>query len=396
MQLKEKILQLAQNHSDDTIRIRRYLHQYPELANEETQTAKFIKQELDSIGLNYETIYKTGIAGTLQGQNPNKKVIALRADIDALPVKEETGLTYASKYEGKMHACGHDVHTASLLGTLKILNELKDSFEGTIKFIFQPAEEKLPGGAKQLIKEGVLENPRPELIIGQHVYPELPAGKLGFRPGTYMASSDEIFITIKGKGGHGAIPDKITDTVLVASQIITTLHQTINRMAPALTPTVLSIGKFIANGTTNVIPDIVDIEGTFRTMNENWRKKAHETIEKTANSLAKKSETNCEILIKKGYPVLINHEQLTQKAMELSGQLWGEEHVKRIDKRMTAEDFAYYSQIIPGIFYRLGTGNANKDTQYPLHSSKFTIDENAIKSGIATMAWLAIKNLEKT
>ncbi|MFP4447357.1 MAG: M20 family metallopeptidase [Bacteroidales bacterium] len=394
MNLRDKILQSARNHFEDIVKIRRHLHQYPELSNEENETARFIKEQLDSIGIQYQEIFKTGVTGIIQGKNPQKKVVALRADIDALPVNEATGLPFASRNKGIMHACGHDAHTASLLGTLKILNELKDSFEGTIKFIFQPAEEKLPGGAIQLIKEGVLENPKPDLIIGQHVYPDLPSGTLGFRPGAYMASSDEIFIKLEGKGGHGATPDKITDTVLTASQIITSLHQTINRISPPTIPTVISIGKIIADGATNVIPGKVNIEGTFRTMDETWRNKAHEKIEAIATSIAQNADIKCFTEIKKGYPVLINHEGLTRQAMDFSSQLWGEKNIRILDKRMTAEDFAYYCHVIPGIFYRLGTGEKKNEQNYPLHSSKFNINEQALETGMATMAWLAIKNSE--
>lgn len=394
MDLRDKILQSARNHYEDVVQIRRHLHQYPELSNEEKATANFIKEQLNTIGLQYQEIFKTGVTGIIQGKNPHKKVVALRADIDALPVNEETELPFSSKNKGIMHACGHDAHTASLLGTLKILNELKGSFEGTIKFIFQPAEEKLPGGASQLIKEGVLENPKPDLIIGQHVYPDLPSGTLGFRPGVYMASSDEIFITLEGKGGHGATPDKITDTVLTASQIITNLHLAINRMSPPTTPTVLSIGKIIADGATNIIPDKVNMEGTFRTMDESWREKAHEKIETITRSIAQNADIKCFTEIKKGYPVLINHEGLTRRAMDLSSQLWGGKNIKMLDKRMTAEDFAYYCHIIPGIFYRLGTGDERNKKNHPLHSPKFTINEEALEIGMATMAWLAIKNLE--
>jgi amidohydrolase len=395
MNLKQQITELSQKYFKEIVEIRRHLHMYPELSYNEHETSRYIKEQLDKIGLSYQTVFNTGLTGILRGSNPDKKTIALRADIDALPVEEKTELDFASKNPGKMHACGHDVHTASLLGTLKILNDLKDQFEGSIRFIFQPAEEKLPGGAQQLIKEGVLENPKPSVIIGQHVYPELPAGTVGFKPGPYMASSDEIFLTIKGKGGHGAMPHKITDTVLLASQVVTTLHQTINRLSPPNVPTVLSLGKFIANGATNVIPDIVEIEGTFRTMNEEWRTSAHEKIKNTIQSIVQNAGADCDIIIKKGYPVLINHEHYTSKSIQLSQELLGENNINLLEKRMTAEDFAYYCHEIPGVFYRLGTGNPLENNNPPLHSSNFMVDENSIQTGMSNMAWLAVRFLKE-
>jgi amidohydrolase len=293
-----------------------------------------------------------------------------------------------------MHACGHDAHTASLLGTLRILNDLKDQFEGTVKFIFQPAEEKLPGGAKQMIDEGVLENPAPEFILGQHVYPELTHGKVGFKKGIYMASTDELYFTIKGKGGHAALPDKITNTVLIASQIIIELQKVANELSPKDIPTILSIGKVIANGATNVIPNKVELEGTFRTMDEQWRKTAHEKITETATSIAVKHGATVDVNIKKGYPVLFNNEESTDKIIQFSKEYLGKENVVDLDIRMTAEDFAYYSQIIPATFYRLGTSTSSENAQ-PLHSSNFDINEESLKTGMGTMAYGSIKYLNQ-
>ncbi len=393
MTLKTKVQELSEKYFEEILQIRRHLHQYPELSFKEYETSNFIKNELNKIGLLHETIFNTGITGELKGNKKGGPVIALRADIDGLPIQEKNEISYKSKNEGIMHACGHDVHAAVLIGTLRILNELRDEFAGTVKFIFQPAEEKLPGGASHLIDEGVLNNPKPELIIGQHVYPDLPTGTIGMKPGMYMASSDEVFLTITGKGGHGAIPHKINDTVLAASQIICSLHQDINRYAPSSIPTVLSFGKVIANGATNVIPDEVNIDGTFRTMNESWREEAHRLIEKIAKSIADSLNTNCFVNIKKGYPVLYNDEELTKKAIDLSKTFLGENQIKELDIRMTAEDFAYYTHKLPGIFFRLGTGNDAKKTNAPLHSSNFNIDEDALKTGMGNLSWLTIQFL---
>ncbi len=390
---KEQIIQLTNKYFDEIVEVRRYLHQNPELSFQEYETSKYIISLLNKWKIKYRAeIANTGIECIIEGKNPEKKVIALRADMDALPIEEQNDFSYKSKNKGIMHACGHDVHTASLLGTLQILNELKESFEGTIKFIFQPAEEKLPGGAKQMIEEGILENPRPDLIIGQHVYPELETGKLGFRKGIYMASTDEIYITVKGKGGHAAMPEKITNTVLIASQIIIALQQIPKELAPKHIPTVLSIGKVIANGATNVIPNEVYLEGTFRTFNEEWRKIAREKIKEICESVAKNQNATVQVTIKNGYPVLHNNENETEKTIQFAKEFLGEDNITELDIRMTAEDFAYFSQKIPACFYRLGT-SSSKETKFPLHSPKFKVDENAMKTGMGTMAYVAIKHL---
>ncbi|MFC2105026.1 M20 family metallopeptidase, partial [Bacteroidota bacterium] len=301
----------------------------------------------------------------------------------------QNDIPFKSKNTGIMHACGHDAHTASLLGTLLILNDLKEEFEGTIKFIYQPAEEKLPGGAKQMIEEGILENPTPEFVLGQHVYPDLSCGKVGFKSGVYMASTDEIYITVKGKGGHAALPKTITNTVLIASEIIVALQQVPNKLAPKKIPTVLSIGKVIANGSTNVIPNEVYLEGTFRTMDKTWREIAHQKIKEISKSIAKKQGASVEVNIKKGYPVLINNENTTQKAIHYAKEYLGDSNVVELDYRMTAEDFAYFSERIPSTFYRLGTSE-NIENSYPLHSANFNIDEKSLKIGMGTMAYIAI------
>jgi len=395
MTLKTKIQELSELYFEDIRQIRRTLHANPELSFNEFETSDYIKKKLDENGVAYREISNTGITGEITGNQTGNRVIAVRADIDALPVEEKNDVTYKSKNPGIMHACGHDVHTASLIGALKILKTLQDDFGGTIKFIFQPAEEKLPGGALELIQAGVLKNPRPDLIIGQHVYPDLPAGSIGYRPGPYMASTDEIFLTIQGKGGHGAMPHKINDTVLAASQIISTLHQNIHRYSSASIPTVLSFGKVIANGATNVIPDEVKIDGTFRTMNEQWRQEAHQMIKTTAEAISKTQNTRCKVEIKKGYPVLTNDEKATAKAMQFSRSYLGEEQIEDLDIRMTAEDFAYYTREIPGTFFRLGTGNNTKETTNPLHSSTFNIDEEALKTGMGHLSWLTLNFLKE-
>jgi len=396
MHIVQKIKKLSDKYFSQVVDIRRHLHQNPELSFQEFKTSAYIASLLKKWGIEFISgIAETGIVATIKGKNPECKTIALRADMDALPIEEKNDIPYKSKNKGVMHACGHDAHSATLLGVILILNEVKDEFEGTVKCIFQPGEELLPGGAKLMIQQGVLENPEPDIIIGQHVYPELPAGKIGIKSGAYMASSDEIYITVKGKGGHGAMPWQIDDTVLITSHIIVALQQITSRLAPAGIPTILSFGKIMANGATNVIPDEVHIEGTFRTMDEKWRMKAHQKIKDIATGVAQSMGAKAEVNIKSGYPVLINNVSATLKAKEAATQFLGAKNIVDLDYRMTSEDFAYFSQKIPAVFYRLGVASANNEECSSLHSANFNINEQALKTGMGTMAYMAIRLLEK-
>ena len=392
--MMDRVKELAANYSDEVVAIRRHLHQHPELSFVEFETSKYIQSKLDEWGITYEAgMVKTGIVVLVEGNNPSKKVIALRADIDALPIQEENNFPYRSVNDGVMHACGHDLHTSSLLGVVKILNELKSEFEGTVKCFFQPGEERLPGGASLMIKEGILENPKPEIVFGQHVYPDLPCGKVGFRPGIYMASADELYVTVHGKGGHGALPHKNVDPVLITSHIMVALQQVVSRQAKPDVPTVLSFGKVVANGSTNVIPAKVELEGTFRTFNEEWRAEAHEKMVKMAKSIAESMGGTCDFEVRKGYPFLVNDEHVTLRAKKVAQQFLGEENVVDLDLRMTAEDFSYYSQEMPGCFYRLGTARPEEQKVSGLHTSTFNLDENAIELGVGLMAAMAIEEL---
>ncbi|MCB9334631.1 MAG: amidohydrolase [Flavobacteriales bacterium] len=396
MDLIKIIKQKAADYKSEVIAIRRHLHQHPELSFEEYNTADFIEIKLKEYGItNRQRIVKTGIIALIEGKNPSKKVIALRADIDALPILETNKVDYKSMNDGVMHACGHDVHTSSLLGVARILNELKNEWEGTVKLIFQPGEEKIPGGASLIIKEGGLENPKPSGIIGQHVYPQLEAGKVGFKSGMYMASADEIYVTVKGKGGHAALPQLNIDPVLITSHIIVALQQIVSRAAHPTIPSVLSFGKIVGNGATNIIPDEVKLEGTFRTMNEEWREEAHVKMKRMAENIAEGMGGSCDFEIKKGYPFLVNNENLTERSKNAAIEYLGADSVVDLDLRMTAEDFAYYSHILPGCFYRLGIKNENKLINSGLHTSTFNIDEDALETSIGLMSWLAINELKK-
>ena len=386
--LKEKIQNLAKTYFDEFIQIRRHLHAHPELSYKEFETSKFVQQKLKEFGIKHTVIATTGVVGIIEGKNPSKKIIALRADMDALPITEKNDVEYRSKNEGVMHACGHDVHTTCLLGAAKILNELKGDWEGTIKLIFQPGEEKNPGGASLMIKEGVLENPKPDSIIALHVHPNLEVGKLSFRGGMVMASADEIYITVKGKGGHAAAPNLTSDTILAASQLVVNLQQLISRFNNPFNPSVLSITSFQGGNTTNVIPSEVKLMGTFRAMNEDWRFKAHDLIKNICKKTGEISGVEIDVEIDVGYPFVINNMELTGRAKRKAAEFEGEENVEETEMRMGAEDFAFYSHQIPACFFRLGVANSEKGITSGVHTSTFNIDESAIETGIGIMAWL--------
>lgn len=391
--IKEKIQKLATDHFPETIAIRRHLHAHPEPSFEEFETSQFIRHQLDQLSIPYEIKAKTGIVALLSGDRPSSRLVALRADMDALPIHEKNAVPYRSLREGYMHACGHDAHSASLLGVAKILSGMKSDFGGTLKLIFQPGEEKVPGGASIMIAEGVLENPRPETILGQHVMPQIPAGKVGFRPGKYMASADELFVYVRGKGGHGAMPDLNIDPVLIASHIIVALQQIVSRAASPKMPTVLSFGRVIADGATNIIPDQVYIEGTFRTLDETWRAIALEKMKKMAEMMAESMGGSCDFEIKRGYPFLVNDPSLTHKLKEEAQNYLGAENVVDLDLWMASEDFAFYSQELPACFYRLGTRNESRGITSSVHTPTFDIDEEALRIGPGLMSFLALREL---
>jgi amidohydrolase len=385
---------LAKAYLPEAIATRRHLHANPELSYQEVETGKYIAARLTELGIEHvHGVAENGVVALIKGRNPTKKTVAMRADMDALPIFEKNDIAYKSQNEGVMHACGHDAHSASLLGAARILHELRNEFEGTIKLIFQPAEEKLPGGASIMIREGVLQNPEPTVIIGQHVHPPMQAGKIGMRAGNYMASADEIYVTIHGKGGHGALPQDCIDPIAIMAVMLTALQQIVSRNAPPTIPSVLTFGKIIANGATNIIPDEVYMEGTFRTFDEKWRDMAHKKMIQLAEGLAQSMGGTCDFKVVKGYPVLKNDEILTARTFANAQHYLGEENVEELPIRMTAEDFAYYSHQIPAVFYRLGTGNAALGTNSPLHTATFNIDESALEIGMGLFAYIAVQEL---
>jgi len=385
------IKNLARTYTNEFIEVRHHLHANPELSYEEFNTSKFIQSKLIEWNIPFEVKATTGVVGLIKGKNPNKRIVALRADMDALPIVEENDVSYKSTNHGVMHACGHDVHTTCLLGAAKILNETKEEWEGTVKLIFQPGEEKNPGGASLLIKEGVLENPAPEKILALHVHPGMEAGQFSFRGGMVMASADEIYITIKCKGGHAAAPQFTADSILIASHLVISLQQIISRNNNPFNPSVLSITAMNGGNTTNVIPSEVKLMGTFRAMNEEWRFKAHEMIIKQTKELVIAMGAEVDVRIDVGYPFVFNNEELSLQARAIAEQFAGAENVSETELRMGAEDFAYYSHQIPGCFFRLGAGNKAKGITSNVHTPTFNIDEAAIEHGMGMMAWLATK-----
>lgn len=391
----DEIRRLAAAGFADWQQIRHHIHANPELSFEEYNTAAFISKQLNDWGIPHQTgIAGTGIVGVLEGRTAGNKCIAIRAELDALPIKELNTTDYISTKDGVMHACGHDVHATSLLGILRILQALKSEWEGQLKFIFQPGEEQHPGGGSLMIADGVLSNPKVDAILGMHVYPTLPSGFVGFRSGQYMAATDEIHITIHGKGGHAALPHQTIDPVTIAAQVITSLQQVVSRKSNPVSPSVLSFGMISGGTVNNVIPDKVEMAGTLRTMNETWREEAHLLISKIVHNTCDAFGASATIAIPKGYPSLYNDPELTAKAESLAKDYLGEGQVKTLDLRMTADDFAFYGHQVPGCFFRIGTNKEGKEFTASVHNPHFDIHEEAMITAIGTMAWIAVNVMQ--
>jgi hippurate hydrolase len=374
----------------ETVAHYRHLHRHPELSFQEKNTAAYVESVLERLGVPYRSrIGGYGILAWLEGKNPASRTIALRADMDALPITENNDIDFRSKNPGVMHACGHDTHTASLLSTIKIINNLKDRIEGVVLFIFQPGEERHPGGASLMLADGVFDRFKPDVIVGQHAYADYPVGTVGFQGGVIMASADEIHLKIKGQGGHGALPDKLNDTVLAASQVVISMQQVVSRRVDPFKPTVLTIGKFIANGATNVIPDEVVLAGTFRCMDEDERKRLKPIIREIATSTAKAYGCECEIEVYDGYPCTYNNEEATALLKSFAVEYLGEANVLGLPQRMTSEDFGFFSQQYPAVFYRFGIQGKQYCTG--LHTSRFLIDEEALRTSVGLLSYLALR-----
>jgi amidohydrolase len=394
---REEILRSSSLMKDEVTRLRRHFHKNPELSYKEYNTASFIEEYLDKYKFSYrKEIAGTGIIGRIDGLKGNGKVIAIRAEMDALPVEEKNQVPYSSMNKGIMHACGHDAHMAMLLGAMRILGNLRNFFGGTLLFIFQPGEEKSPGGARLLIESGELDNPKPDIVVAQHVLPELETGTVGYKTGLYMASCDEIYITISGTGGHAALPGLTTDQIFIASRLILKLKEEITAARSGNDiPTVLGIGRISGPGATNVIPAKVEIDGTFRTFDENWRSRALDLVRSAAAEIARESGVTIDVRIEEGYPVLVNDEILTGRAVHLSSELLGAKNVKIFnDIRMSSDDFSFYSQLAPTLYYRIGVKTKQEDMK-KLHTPEFDIDEEGLETGVANISWLALNLLNE-
>lgn len=387
--MQDKIKRLARELQAEIVAIRRHLHRHPELSTQEFETGRYIAEKLTEWGIPCTSGWsETGVVGLVEGRNPASRCVALRADMDALPITENTGLDFASCNTGVMHACGHDAHMACLLGAAKILHTLKDEWEGTVKLIFQPSEEDFRAGAPKMIEQGVLENPKPERIYALHVMPEMECGRVGVKTGQYMASTDEIYLKAIGKAGHGAMPELNIDTVLMSAYILTGLQQVVSRQAPPYIPTVLSFGRIIGEGRTNIIPGEVNMEGTLRTFNEDWRAKAHGNIRRCAQGIAESMGGKCEVFIDHGYPFVNNDAAAADHVRNVAAGVVGKDHLDELPLRMTAEDFAYYTQRIPGCMFRLGVKPPQLSDPTNLHTATLAIDENALPIGAEMLAGL--------
>lgn len=393
----KRIQEAAALYFPEALAIRNHLHQYPELSFQEFKTSAYIQEKLKEYGIPFKAgIVETGIVATIEGKTPEKKTVLLRGDMDALPIEEKNEVSYASRHKGIMHACGHDVHTTCVLGAARLLNDCKNQWEGTVKILFQPGEELLPGGARLMIEAGILQNPQVDIAIAQHVFPSMETGKVGFRSGMYMASTDELYLTVTGKGGHAAMPAEYTNPLIIASHILLAIDKQF--MAPEVLaghqiPTVIAFGKIEGAGATNVIPSEVKLEGTFRTMNETWRKEVHHTLIRLVEETATRLGGSAHLEIGHGYPFLVNDEALTNRCKRAAEVYLGANQVEELPLRMTAEDFAFISQKVPSCFFRLGTGNVTRGITAGVHTSRFDIDENALITGVGLMTWLTLSEL---
>jgi len=387
--IKELILEKSANLKEEVISLRRHFHRYPELSYEETGTSAYICEWLEQNNIEFKSgIAGTGIIGKITGNARGCKVIAVRAEMDALPIYERKKTEYSSLNPGKMHACGHDAHMAMLMGATKLLKGIRDQFGGTILLIFQPGEEKSPGGARLVIESGVLHDPKPDIVIAQHILPELETGKVGYKTGRYMASCDEIYITVSGKGGHAALPALTTDQIYIASNLVVRLKDRMKaRQALNQIPTVLGIGKISGEGATNVIPEKVYISGTFRTFDEKWRSEGLELVRSVSSETALEFGVKIDANIVEGYPVLVNDDNLTSTAIHFSEELLGRDKIETFENRMSSDDFSFYSALAPSLYYRIGI--RKKDSEMlKLHTPDFDIDEDGMETGVANLSWL--------
>lgn len=374
---------------------RRHLHENPELAFEEIETAKFVAERLEQLGL--EDL-RTGVGGTgvtalIKGGKGEGKVIMLRADMDALPILEENDVDYKSKVDGKMHACGHDAHTAMLLGVARVLMDRRDEFAGTVKVLFQPAEEVPPGGAIEMIKDGALENPRVDACIGLHVAADIPAGKIGVRSGPGSAGSDRFRAVIQGKGGHAARPQSTIDPVVIASQAVLALQALVSRETDPMEAAVISTTALLAGHAFNVIPDTAELRGTVRTLSPEVRDHLAKRVPEVIEGISKAMGAEAEVEFTLGYPGIVNDPEISRIVEEAATETLGEDAVIENELSMGGEDFSYFSLERPGCFFRAGTKNEERGIVWGHHHPKFDLEEEGFVAGMTTMAASVVKYL---
>jgi len=396
--LATRVREAAQRLYPDIAAVRRHLHMHPELSYQEFRTTAFIKEYLAKLGIEPEPqLLETGVVAVLRGsgtpESGERKTVALRADIDALPLQEENSHDFCSTEAGCMHACGHDMHTAMLLGAASVLSDMKDELNGDVLLIFQPAEEKAPGGAKPMIEAGLLKRYNPSAIFAQHCFSSVRSGSVAMCKGGFMAAADELYITVHGQGGHASAPHKTRDPILASAHIITALQHLVSRVAPPHEPAVLSIASINGGHATNIIPGKVTMQGTMRTMNEELRSLLHERFEKTVKQVAEAFEVRAEVEIRTGYPVLNNDPAMTDLAWDVAKEYLGEDKVHNSAPLMTAEDFAYFLRECPGSFWQLGTGLDDDGPDNLLHSPTFNPDEQSLETGVGMMSYLALRYL---
>jgi len=397
VELVDRIRENSAEIFSEVVSLRRDIHRHPELAYEEVRTTALIKDYLLNLGITPEpSLLETGVVAVIRGGSKaaRNNLVALRADIDALPLHEENLHGFCSLESGKMHACGHDMHTAMLLGAANILSRIKDELAGDVLLVFQPAEEKAPGGAKPLLDAGLFRQFKPSAIIGQHCFPSVENGKVALCKGSFMAAADELYFTVTGQGGHASAPHKAADPVLAAAHIITAVQHLVSRVAPPYEPAVVSIASIHGGNATNVIPRQVTMSGTMRTMNEEVRSLLQERLRQTVTHIATALGVEAELEIRQGYPVLYNNPHVTEKAEKICTEYLGRENVLTCESIMTAEDFAYYLQECPGTFWQIGTGMGNNDKSNTLHSPTFDPEERALETGSGLLAYAAFRILE--
>lgn len=393
MEIKERI----EEYAFHALELRRMIHRNPELSGKEFETTALIRKELEAYGIPIrDSGLETGLIADLCGKKKGKaRTIAVRADMDALPVPEKTGEVFASCREGVSHACGHDLHTASLLLSARVLKDMEQEFSGCVRFLFQPAEES-GSGAKTMIAHGAMEKPKPDAMLGIHTWPDTPAGMIGVKAGASHASSDTITIKVKGKGGHGAHPYRCVDPIMTSAYLLTQLQTLVSRELPMVESAVLTFGTIHGGTAANVIPDEVELNGTLRCLDASWRQKMLDSIDRVSKDCCHAMRAEAEVIVKEGMPALVNDEEMSEKLMLSADKVLGPNHVHRLAGASPgSDDFAVYLEHVPGVLFRMGTGNEEPSTHIGLHNGENRFDERGISTGAAVIVQYVLDYLNE-